>query len=64
MRNTKHVRARPEDAKKLESYSKLLRESNPDVLHRILNSKELDLDNRILVEAKKKDEELIRRMRR
>ncbi len=56
-----HIRIRPNDKKTWKEYCDILGEKSPDLFNKIINSKELKLNDRILQELQKKEEILKRR---
>jgi hypothetical protein len=57
-KQTKFIRIRPEDSFTWREYCKALGSPSPDLFSKIINSKELNLNQRVLNEIKKKQEEL------
>lgn len=57
-RRTTQVRILPEDKSLLDNYCKTLGLSRPTFLNKVLRSNELKLNERVLNEYKKKEEEL------
>lgn len=61
-KNTMHIRIKPDDNHKWKEYCKALGLPSPELFNKILNSKELSLDMRIMNEYKKKEEDLKRKI--
>jgi hypothetical protein len=58
-----HIRIRPEDKKVWGEYCKALGTPSPDLFSKIIKSPELKLNERILAELKKQEEDLKRKLR-
>jgi len=53
-----HIRVKPEDKLKWDEYKQGLGKTSPDLFNTILASKELNLDQRVYLEALKKQQKL------
>lgn len=61
-KNTANIRIYPKEREIWREYCKILGESSPRLFSKVLSSKELNLNQRILNEFKKKEVEVRRRM--
>lgn len=61
-KNSLHIRIKQEDGKVWKEYCKTLGESSPSLFSKIIKSKELNLNDRILNELKKKEMQMKRRL--
>lgn len=61
-KNSVHIRVKQEDAKTWKEYCKALGEPSPKLFSKVIKSKEVRLDERIMNEYKKKEMELKRRL--
>lgn len=58
-----HIRIRPEDKKLWAEYCRALGTPSPDLFSKIIKSKEINLNERVLVELRKQEEEIKRKLK-
>lgn len=57
-----HIRVRIEDKKKWKNYCRALGTPSPDLFKKVMTSPNLDLNQRVLEELKKQEEDLKRKL--
>lgn len=59
-----HIRVRPEDKKTWKEYCKALGTPSPELFKKVMNSPQLKLNDRILTELKRQEQDLKRKLGR